>query len=152
MADFSYFKNKKITVMGLGLLGRGVGDVKFLAECGADLIVTDLKTEEELEPSLEKLEGLGNIKFVLGEHRFEDFRDRDFILKAAGVPLDSDFIEEARKNNVPVKMSASLFAKFSPSRIVGITGTRGKTTVSYLIYEILKKSGKKSHYKKSLKR
>ena len=41
-----YFKGKKITVMGLGLLGRGVGDIKFLAEAGADLIVTDLKTQE----------------------------------------------------------------------------------------------------------
>ena len=50
-----YFRGKKITLMGLGLLGRGVGDAKFLAECGADLIVTDLKSAKELAFSLKKL-------------------------------------------------------------------------------------------------
>ena len=90
------FKGKKITVMGLGLLGRGLGVTKFLAECGADLIVTDLKTEEQLKTSIKKLSNFLNIKFVLGEHRLEDFRGRDVIIKAAGVPLDSPFIEEAR--------------------------------------------------------
>ena len=50
------FKGKKITVMGLGLLGRGLGYTKFLAECGADLIVTDLKTKEQLATSLKALE------------------------------------------------------------------------------------------------
>jgi UDP-N-acetylmuramoylalanine-D-glutamate ligase len=50
------FKGKKITVMGLGLLGRGIGYTKFLAECGADLIVTDLKTKEQLAPALKALE------------------------------------------------------------------------------------------------
>ncbi len=47
-----YFKNKKITVMGLGFLGRGVGDAAFLAKCGAKLIVTDLKTKEQLPECL----------------------------------------------------------------------------------------------------
>ena len=130
--------------MGLGLLGRGLGDVKFLAECDADLIVTDLKTPEQLESSLNELKDFKNIKFTLGEHKLEDFRDRDFILKAAGVPLDSVYIIEARKNNIPIEMSSSLFAKLVEGvKIVGITGTRGKSTVTHLIYEIIKNSGAK---------
>jgi UDP-N-acetylmuramoylalanine--D-glutamate ligase len=139
-----YFKNKKITVMGLGLLGRGLGDVKFLAECGADLIVTDLKTAEQLESSLSELKEFKNIKYTLGEHKLEDFRDRDFILKAAGVPLDSIYIAEARKNNVPIEMSSALFTKLADGvKIVGITGTRGKSTVTHLLFEIIKNSGAK---------
>jgi UDP-N-acetylmuramoylalanine--D-glutamate ligase len=134
------FKNKKITVMGLGLLGRGVGDVKFLAEEGAKLIVTDLKTKEELKSSLDELKHFKNIEYVLGEHRLEDFRNRDFILKAAGVPLDSPYIAEARKNNIPIEMSTALFAWLSPAMIVGITGTRGKSTVTHLLYEVLQKA------------
>lgn len=130
------FKGKKITVLGLGLLGRGLGDTKFLAECGADLIVTDLKNEEQLKTSIDQLKKF-KIKFVLGEHRLEDFRNRDFILKAAGVPLNSPFIEEARKNNIPIKMSASWLAELSPATIIGVTGTRGKSTTTHLIYEIL---------------
>lgn len=128
--------------MGLGLLGRGVGDVAFLAECGADLIVTDLKTKTELKESLNKLKKFKNIKYVLGEHRLEDFRDRDFILKAAGVPLDSIYIAEAKKNNIPVEMSASLFAKLVKIPIIGITGTRGKSTVTHLLHHILKEDKK----------
>jgi UDP-N-acetylmuramoylalanine--D-glutamate ligase len=131
------FKDKKITVMGLGLLGRGLGDVQFLAEAGAELIVTDLKTVEQLEPTLKKLAKFKNIKFVLGQHRLEDFHNRDFILKAGGVPLDSIYIAEARKQKIPIKMSESWFAEFAPVKIIGVTGTRGKSTVTQLIYEIL---------------
>ena len=81
----AYFRGKKVTVMGLGLLGRGVGDARYLAECGAELIVTDLKTKEQLAESVAQLETFKNIAFVLGEHRLKDFCDRDFILKAAEV-------------------------------------------------------------------
>ncbi len=137
------FKNKKITVMGLGILGRGLGYTKFLAECGADLIVTDLKTKKQLITSVKALSKFKNIKFILGEHRLEDFRDRDMIIKAAGVPFDSIYINEARKNNIPIEMDVSLFAKTAPKvMIVGVTGTRGKSMTTTLIYEILKKNEK----------
>lgn len=133
-----YFKNKKITIMGLGLLGRGLGDAKFFAEEGADIIITDLKKEEDLSESLKELSKYKNIKYTLGEHKFEDFKNRDFILKSAGVPLDSPFIAEAKKNNIPIEMDASLFASLAGGAIlIGITGTRGKTTTTMLIYEII---------------
>ena len=54
----NFFKGKKVTQMGLGLLGRGVGDAAFLAKFGVDLLVTDLKTEKELASSIKKLVGL----------------------------------------------------------------------------------------------
>lgn len=133
-----YFKGKKITVIGLGLLGRSVGDVEFLAKSGANLIVTDLKNDKELKVSLDRLRKFKNIKYVLGKHRLEDFKGRDMILKSAGVPLDSPYIKKAKKNKIPVEMSASLFAKLSEAEIIGVTGTRGKTTVTHMIYEILK--------------
>ncbi len=144
-----YFASKKITVMGLGLLGRGIGDVKFLAKAGADLVVTDLKTKEQLAEALQTLkkdlgaELFGRIKFVLGRHEMADFKNRDFILSAAGVPLDSPYVAEARKNGIPVKMDASWFVELSPeTTVIGITGTRGKSTTTHLIYEILKVAGK----------
>ena len=147
-----YFKGKKVTVMGLGLLGRGVGDAAFLAECGAELTITDLKTKEQLKDSITKLKkfnpegkqasyGAGNIKYILGKHRLEDFRDRDLILKAAGVPIDSIYIKEAEKNKIPVKMSASLFVELSNLPMIGVTGTRGKSTVTHLIARILESAG-----------
>jgi len=138
-----YFQGKKIIVMGLGLLGRSVNDVRFLAECGADLLVTDLKSKSALKESLRKLKKYRGIKYILGRHRLKDFQNRDMILKSAGIPLDSVYIKEARKHKISVEMDESLFAKLSPATIIGVTGTKGKTTISYLIYEILKKAGKR---------
>ena len=135
-----YFKGKKITMLGLGLLGRGVNVAKFLAELGAELTITDLKSAEALAPSLKQLSKYKNIRFVLGEHRLEDFCDCDMVIKAAGVPLDSPYIAEARKNKIPVEMDASLFAKFTPATIVGVTGTRGKSTVTHLLTHILERA------------
>ena len=132
-----YFKGKKITVMGLGLLGRAVGDAAFLAECGADLIVTDLKSDEELQESIARLEQYDNVTFVLGEHRQEDFQNRDFILVAAGVPMDSEYLKTAREHNIPIKQSAAWFAEMSHIPIIGVTGTRGKSTVTALIHHVL---------------
>ena len=151
MQDYKQqFKNKKITIMGLGILGRGLGYTKFLAECGAELTVTDLKSEEQLVTSIKELKkftsaskDLAEIKFVLGEHRLEDFKDRDMVIKAAGVPLDSIYIKEAQKNKIPVEMDVSLFSKCAPEvTIIGVTGTRGKSMVTALIYEILKQNEK----------
>lgn len=134
-----FIKGKRVTVMGLGLLGRGVGDIAFLAKFAKEIIVTDLKTDAQLEESVKQLKRFKNIKYTLGRHDIKDFENRDFILKAAGVPIKSQFILYAKKNKIPVYMSTALFAKFSPAKIVGVTGTRGKTTVTYMLYEALRK-------------
>lgn len=137
-----YFVGKKVTLMGLGLLGRGVGDARFLAPLVGELIVTDLKSREQLADSLAQLKEFSHITYHLGGHRLEDFNGRDLIIKAAGVPLDSPFIAEAKKNNISVRMSADLFAELCGVPIVGVTGTRGKSTVAYLISHILKTAKK----------
>lgn len=132
-----YFKGKRITVMGLGLLGRGVGDAEFLAECGADLIVTDLKDAEALAGSFIRLKDFSNIRFTLGEHRLEDFENRDMVLVAAGVPFDSPYLAHARASGVRLVQSAALFAELSKIPIIGVTGTRGKSTVTAMIHHVL---------------
>ena len=132
-----FFKDKKITMLGLGLLGRGVNVAKFLASLGAELTITDMKSAEVLAPSIKQLAKFKNIHFVLGKHRLEDFRKCDMVIKSAGVPLDSPYVLEAVKHNIPVEMDASLFAKFTLATIVGVTGTRGKSTVTHLIEHIL---------------
>lgn len=142
-----YFKNKKITVMGLGLLGRGVGVIKFLVECGADLIVTDLKSAEELAPTLKELENFSGITYRLGEHNLEDFGNRDLIIRAPNAPLDSQYLVEARKKGIKITQPAALLVELLGDSIttIGITGTRGKSTVTQMIYEILVASGKTVH-------
>ncbi len=148
-----YFKDKKITVMGLGVLGRGVGDIAFLAEQGAHLLVTDVKSEEFLAGSLAKLKKYRDIKYRIGKHDKKDFASSsaDLILKSASVPLDSEFILHAQSKKVPIEMSAALVTSLIKEHfgdsvtVIGITGTRGKSTTTSLIAHILKNAGKKVH-------
>jgi len=132
----SLFQGKKITVMGLGLLGRGLGDTLFLVRCGADVTVTDLKTADQLAPSLAKLEGLP-VRLRLGEHHPDDFVNADMVLRNADVPRSSRFLQMAADKGVPVEMDESLFCKHFRGKIVGVTGTRGKSTTTTLIHRIL---------------
>ncbi|MCX6745665.1 MAG: UDP-N-acetylmuramoyl-L-alanine--D-glutamate ligase [Candidatus Parcubacteria bacterium] len=132
------FKNKKITVMGLGLHGGGLAVTKFLAQKGALLTVTDLKNEKQLKSSLNQLRGF-KIKYVLGQHKLSDFRNAQMIIQNPGVSRDSRFLLEAKKHKIPIETDLSLFFQLCPSsKIIGITGTKGKSTTTTLIYNIIK--------------
>ena len=96
------FKNEddlfglKITVMGLGLNGGGLASARFFAERGAIVTVTDMKTEEELKPSLERLSDL-KIRYVLGKHDIKDFSEADMVIKNPGVKLENNkYLSEAK--------------------------------------------------------
>jgi len=141
-------KNKKVTVMGLGLYqdGSGISATRFLLSKGAKVTVTDLKTRQQLQDQIKRLgKSADKIKFILGKHREEDFKNVDLILKNPGVPRTSKFLEIARKNNIPIETDISLFFQLvHKKRIIGITGTRGKSTTTSLIYEIIKTKNKNS--------
>lgn len=131
------FKGKKVTIMGLGLHGGGVGIAKFFYIQGADVLVTDLKTKEQLSDSIKKLKKF-KIKYTLGKHKVKDFITADLIIKNPDVLNSSPYLEIAQKNNVKIETDINLFFELSKAFIIGITGTKGKSTVASLIYYILK--------------
>ncbi len=131
------FIGKKVTIMGLGLHGGGVGTVKFFCRQGAKVLVTDLKTKSQLKESFQKLKGLP-IKFVLGRHCKEDFINADLIVKNPGVPRESSYLKIAKKHKIPIKTDVNIFFDLCQALIIGITGTKGKSTVATLIYLLLK--------------
>ena len=137
------FKNKKVIVMGLGLHGGGVSATKFFYKQGADVLVTDLKTEDQLKESLDKLKQF-KIKYVLGGHKESDFKNADLIIKNPDVPRTSPYLKIAKDNNVPIETDISLFFKLTKVFTIGITGTKGKSTTASLIYHLLKSKFKRT--------
>lgn len=123
--------------MGLGLHGGGVGAAKFFAKAGAQVLVTDLRQKEQLKQSLEKLKGL-KIKFVLGQHRPEDFINTDLVIKNPAVPETSKYLEIAKNNKVAIDSDIGIFFEICKNKKIGITGTKGKSTTTKLIFELVK--------------
>lgn len=135
------FKNKKILIFGLGLNQGGVGSAKFFASEGADVKVTDLKTKEILEPSLKQLKEFKNISYTLGSHSYEDIDWADLIIKNPAIKPGNPYLEYAKKQDKQIETDMGIFLQYVKSdQIIGITGTKGKSTTASLIYEILKKT------------
>lgn len=138
MNDFhTYFEGKKVTLMRIGLLGRGVGDAAFLSEAGADVHVVDDAPQEQMQPSVDALKEYKNIRFTFGPYQEKHFTECDMLLVGAGAPYDLPEIVAAQKAGVEVAMSAALFVKLSGIPVIGVTGTRGKSTVTHMIHHVL---------------
>lgn len=138
MQDFiDYFNGKKVTVMRIGLLGRGVGDTAYMVEAGAEVLVVDDAPQEVMQPSVDALKDYENVTFKFGPYDEADFVDADMILVGAGAPLEMPVLAAARAAGVPLKQSAALFAELSKIPIIGVTGTRGKSTVTQMIHHVL---------------
>ncbi len=134
------FQGKRVLIMGLGLNGSGIASARYTAQRGAIVRVTDLRSAEVLAPSIQALAGLP-IEYVLGGHRDEDFLWADIAIPVPGVRLSSPYLRIAREHGALITHEIVLFFEACPGRIIGITGTRGKTTTTTLIYEIIRATG-----------
>lgn len=130
---------KRFTVMGLGILGGGVGVAKYLASHGGIVTVTDMRPAEQLQSSIDQLAGLP-ITYHLGGHDDADFRQEnaDVVIRNPGVRLTSPYLQMARESGVRIEMEMSLFFARCQAPILGITGTKGKTTVATLCGDIMR--------------
>jgi UDP-N-acetylmuramoylalanine--D-glutamate ligase len=133
-------RGKRVLVMGLGLQGSGMAAARYAVQQGAIVRVTDMKSPEVLAPSVQALSGL-SIEFVLGQHRQEDFLWAEIVIRNPGVPRTSPYLLLAQEHGAHIEMEIGLFFLACPGRIIGVTGTRGKTTTASLLYEIVRASG-----------
>lgn len=134
-----------ILILGLGQYpqGSGVSAAVYFAEKGESVRVTDLKREEDLVANVARLKKYPNVSFVLGRHRKQDIRWADIVVRNPLVRPHSEWMVLARKLGKRVESDVSLFMGLCPCAVVGITGTRGKSTTSTLVAEMLKASGKR---------
>lgn len=128
-------------MVGLGRLGGGVDTAKFLLSQGAKVVVTDLKDARDLSESLKALKGLP-LKFTLGGHKESDFRKADLIIFNPAVSIFSPWVKLARKLGKPYENDFTLFLRVLSDQgldfdYVGVTGTRGKTTVATWVAHLL---------------
>lgn len=139
-------KEKKITIMGLGLNGGGEACVRFFLKYGAKVIATDMKTEEDLKPTIERLEkdsslDTKNLTYRLGEHRIEDFENADCVIKNPGVKIEGNKYLAAAKN---IETDISIFLHFTKAPIIAVTGSKGKSSTVSAINYGLKQAGYKA--------
>ena len=134
-------KNKKVLVVGLGR--SGVASAFFLQEHGAKVIVSDSKSEAQLQNEVPALLDRG-ISIEAGRHGERTFRDQDLIVVSPGVPSDQPQLQHARTLGIPVIGEVELAFRFLQGKVLAITGSNGKTTTTTLVGEILAKSGKKT--------
>ncbi len=99
--------------------------------------ITDLRSPDQLQPSLDALAGLP-VSYVLGEHREDDFRNADLVVRNPGVPRESRYLQIARAAGAAIEMEMTLFFRLCPGPILGITGTKGKTTTTLLVGAMLR--------------
>lgn len=153
LSKIDNFQDAVVTVMGLGRYeqGSGLGAAKWLMRHGAQTIITDLKDEEDLQESMDLVmdwynkykdqyvdRDLYQPLFILGKHREEDFTGVDCVVQNPGVPSESDYIQAAKKQQVSIESDVSLFFRYTPDPVIAITGTKGKTTTTKLVGEMLK--------------
>ena len=130
------FTGKKATILGLGLHGGGAASARFLASRGAQVTVTDLKSREELEASLQDLEPV-NTRTVLGRHEERDFLETDIVIKNPAVPSSSPLLALSRSRAIPIETDISLFLRYSDNPILAVTGSKGKSTTVSAIHHVL---------------
>ncbi|MCL2231023.1 MAG: UDP-N-acetylmuramoyl-L-alanine--D-glutamate ligase [Treponema sp.] len=134
----------KALVMGLGLHGGGLESARFLLKRGADVCVTDLRDEKTLSPSIEKLDsfvreiGAKPVRYILGKHEIEDFKNADMVIKNPGVRPDSPFLLASKR----IETDLSLFLSMSPACLFAVTGTKGKSGTTCALHWILSKDRK----------
>ena len=135
------FKDNKIFILGLARSGSEAA--KYLIKRGNVVVLNDAKEEDKHDANVvSELRGLG-VNLVFGSHP-DDLLDKsfDYLIKNPGVPIDHKYVLKARELGIPVINEAEMTYRLLPDgvKIVGITGTNGKTTTTTLIYNILKEA------------
>ena len=159
LSSIDNIQDAMVTVMGLGRYkkGSGVGTAKWLMRHGAQIVITDLKDEEDLHDSIDEImswytqyreeypdKDIYQPVFVLGKHDEDNFTNVDMVVQNPGVARESEFVVLAKEKGIHVESDISLFFRYCPFPIMTVTGTRGKSTTTALLGEMLKKQHSKT--------
>jgi UDP-N-acetylmuramoylalanine--D-glutamate ligase len=125
-------KNKRVTVAGLGYFGGQIAAARWLVEQGAKVTVTDIAAREKLEASIKQLDGLP-IEYHLGGHDERDFTSCDLVVASPAIAPGNAFLAAAAGAGVPITTEIRLFIERCPLPVIGVSGTKGKSTTTALL-------------------
>lgn len=123
------FYGKRLLILGLARQGKALA--RFATEAGAAVTITDLRPPEKLRDILDELSGL-DIRYVLGEHPMELVDETDILAISGGVPLEAPLVQAAQAKGIPITNDSLEFTRRTPTAVIGITGSAGKTTTTAL--------------------
>lgn len=132
------FADQRVVIMGLGQFGGGAGAARYLAERGASVLITDMKSADALREPIEALADLP-IEYRLGEHRTDDFTQADLVVVNPAVDrLDNPYLKAAQAAGIRLTSEIALFLDATARgprrrRTIGVTGTAGKSTTVAMI-------------------
>jgi len=138
MANPFELRGKRVLVVGLAR--TGVATALFCAARASNVTATDARTENEIGEPIAPLRAAG-VKLELGGHRENTFLEQDLIVPSPGVPADAPLLQAARAKGVTIWSEVELADRFLSGRLIGITGSNGKTTTTSLIEHILRNAG-----------
>ena len=124
------WSGKKVIVIGAARQGTALS--RYLASKGAQVILTDMHSLDDLPANLPDLEKLG-IQLRLGGHPLELLESADLVCVSGGVPLTIPFIQAALQRGIPLSNDSQIFLEACPAQVIGITGSSGKTTTTALV-------------------
>ncbi|MFL7838489.1 MAG: UDP-N-acetylmuramoyl-L-alanine--D-glutamate ligase [Candidatus Promineifilaceae bacterium] len=138
--------NKDLTgkqIVILGFARQGKAFAQFAAQNGAKVIISDLRSPDQLQDSMDALQDL-EIEYVLGNHPLSLLEGTDLLVVSGGVPVNIPLVQAARRQNITVSNDSQEFATRCPAGIVGITGSAGKSTTTALLGEIARAAGRRT--------
>jgi UDP-N-acetylmuramoylalanine--D-glutamate ligase len=142
MSLLSRLRGRRVLVLGFGREGRST--LSFLQERAPDatLGVADRRTLNEMSDQEQTaLAVLPDDRVILGPHYLGAVADAEVIVRAPGLPPDAPPLQEARSSGKLVTSLVSLFFDVAPGRVIGVTGTKGKSTTTSAIYTVLRDAG-----------
>lgn len=134
-------RDKKILILGLGK--EGMDTLIFLKKIFPEKEIGIADQDPNCQAKISHLH-FKKIHFHLGKNYLTFLKDYDLIIKSPGVPIHLPEVEECFLKK-KITSQTEIFFENCPGKIIGITGTKGKSTTTYLIYKILKEGGLRAH-------
>src|SRR5947208_5149452 len=129
----------KVLVLGLGSRQGGAGVVRYLHGIGACVRVSDRSDRAQLADAMAALADIDGVTYHLGGEDVADVNWADVVVRNPAVPADSPMLQHARAHGTPIEMEMTLFLRACPAPVIGVTGTKGKTTTTALLHAMLRR-------------